>query len=339
MKKRYTRCALSAVIAVAMGVGGAAGVATAQDANNEAADFPNRPVTLITWSPAGGPIDILTRTIAQGLSEVWNQKVLVENRTGATGVIATQHAARLPADGYHLLMTTSTAHIANLYLQPSLSYDPKTDFEPVARLAAGSVVLMAPANAPFNDIDGLAEYARKQGTGMSYGTWGIGSSAHLYGELLKTKYNVPLVHVPYRGDVASTQDLVGGTLPVSFTGGVTARRLIEGGQAKALAQAAAERFSILPDVPTFKEQGYEGFDLMGWAGVFVPAGVPEPILAKISADLETVVKSPEVSKRLKDIGQDEIYMDHATMKEWLDSEFENWGQLIKDAGVDKLESK
>lgn len=327
-------------IATLIGFSSLGGGAVAQPSSADSvSNYPDRPVTIVSWSPAGGPIDILARTIAHGLSELWNEKVLVENRTGATGVIATQHAARATPDGYTLLITTSTAHIANLYLQPSLSYNPKTDFEPVARLAAGSVVLMAPANAPFNDIDGLIKYAREQGKEISYGTWGIGSSAHLYGELLKTRYNVPLVHVPYRGDVGSTQDLVGGTLPISFTGGVTAKRLIDAGQAKALAIASAQRFSALPNVPTFKEQGYEGFDLMGWAGIFVPAGTPQPIIEKLSKDLEKVVKSPEVSKRLLDIGQDEIYMDHAAMKVWLESEFENWGKLIKDSGVDKLVEK
>lgn len=301
----------------------------------QAADFPSHPVTLVTWSPAGGPIDTLARLIGTGLSERWGQTVLIENKTGASGAIAYQYVARAQPDGYTLLLTTSTSHIVNPMLQPNLTYDPAKDFQPLARLAAGSIVLLAAADAPYSTLDELKDYAVKQNDGLSYGSWGVGSSANLYGELLRVKYNFPLVHVPYRGDVLSTQDLIGGTLPVTFSGGVTARNLIDAGRVKALGQAAAQRFSALPDVPTFKEQGYEGFDLLGWAGVFGPAGMPEDLAQKIADTLRAVVADPEVSKRLAEMGQDAIFQGPAEFGQSLESDFAKWGELVELTGAKK----
>lgn len=318
----------------AVGLAGLAAIAVGLlPAVAQAQAFPSKPLTIVVPFPAGGTTDILARIIGQYMSIDLGQPVVIDNRAGAGGNIGSQAVARAPADGYTLLITTSTSHIVNPMLQPKLTYDPAKDFQPLARLAAGSVVLLARADAPFNTLDEFKAYAGQQNAGLSYGSWGIGSSAHLYGELLRAKYNVPLVHVPYRGDVLSTQDLVGGTLPVTFAGGVTARTLIDAGRAKALGQTAPQRFSALPDVPTFAEQGYDGFDLLGWAGIFAPSGLSPDLAARIAADLQAVVASPEVAKRLSEMGQDALFEGPEAFSRSLESDFRRWGELVRTTGV------
>jgi len=310
-----------------------AGMALAAPMAAASQAYPNRPVTLTTWSAAGGPIDTLARLLASGLSEQWGQPVVVENRTGASGTIAAQAVARAPADGYTLLLTTSTAHISNAILQPKLTYDPEHDFTPVAQVAAGTVLLLARADAPFDNLDELVAYARKQPDGMSFGSWGVGTSGHLYGELLKQKYDVPLLHVPYRGDMPASQDLLGGTLPLTFAGGTTARTLIESGRAKALGLTSAERAAALPQVPTFKEQGYDGFDLVGWAAIFAPAGVPSAIVEQIAGDVATLLQREDVRRKLSEMGQDAMYLPPAQFAPRIAEDFKRWGELIEQAGV------
>ncbi len=317
----------------ALAAGLAAVLASAAVPTFAAQTFPAKPVTLVTWSPAGGPLDTLARLVANQLGQRWGQPVVVENRTGASGAIGTQAVARAAPDGYTLLLTTSTAHLSTPILQPDVTFDPLKDFVPIAQLAAGSVVLLAPAKAPYDDVDGLVTYAKAQNAGLSFGSWGIGTSGHLYGELLRARYDVPMVHVPYRGDVVASQDLVGGNLAAMFAGGSTARTMIDGGRAKAIALASGQRFAALPEVATFGEQGYAGFDLVGWAGIFAPDGVPADIVTKISTDLGAMVQDPQVRQRLSDIGQDAMFEDAAAFAARLPADQAAWAGLIREAGV------
>src|SRR5687768_8352120 len=241
-------------------------LALAWTAALHAQTFPERMVRIVPFGTSGGPIDTIARLYADKLRERWKQTVLVEAKPGASGTLAADFVARAPADGHTLLFTLSLTHINNVVLQKNIPYDPVKDFEPLSQLATGGPALVAPASAPFNDLSGFVQYAKGKSGGVSYGTWGTGSSAHLFGELLARQTGARLLHVPYKGEAPAHLDMFGGALDVAWANPGTARNPARFGKIKVVGLTGSRRLQVIPGVALFTEQGYKGFDLDSWVG-------------------------------------------------------------------------
>ena len=295
--------------------------------------FPDRVVRIVPFGTAGGPIDTIARMYADKLRERWKQPVLVEAKPGASGTLAADFVARAPADGHTILFTLSLTHINNVVLQKNIPYDPVKDFEPLSQLATGGPALVAPASAPFDDLRGFVEYARGKTTGVSYGTWGTGSSAHLFGELLARQSGARLLHVPYKGEAPAHLDMFGGALEIAWANPGTARNHVRSGKLKVLGLTGSRRLQVLPGVSLFTEQGFKGFDLDSWVGTYAPAKTPRQRVNEIAAALRDVTKLPEITARWIDMGfeplgntPDEFARNHR-------NDFPKWVEIIKAAGV------
>jgi len=294
--------------------------------------FPSRPVRIVPFGTGGGPIDALARVYAEKLGTKFGQPVIVEPRPGASGIIAADYVAKAAPDGHTVLMTLPITHINNAILQPRLPYDPVKDFQPLSMVATGGPMLVARADAPYNNVKEFIEYAKKKGR-TTYGTWGNGSTAHLLGELLKRQIGTDLVHVAYKAESAAHIDLFGGALDFAWANPSTARAQSQAGKMKVLAIAATQRVSILPNVPTFREQGFQGFDLESWIGFYAPAKTPEPIVQAWVAALRETTALPEVRERLNAFGFDPLGNTPAQFMERYRSDYPRMAELIKAAGV------
>ncbi|MDX3904781.1 MAG: tripartite tricarboxylate transporter substrate binding protein [Pigmentiphaga sp.] len=285
-----------AVVAVALLGAAWAPARGAEDA------FPSRVVRIVPYGPGGSPIDVLARAYAERLRQIWGQPVVVDPRPGASGILAADAVAKAPADGYTLLITLQTTHINNAILHEKLPYDPVKDFQPLSQLAIGSgPVLVAPKAAQFSSLRELVDYAAKRPS-LTYGTWGNGTIAHLFGELFKQQAVPGLIHVPYKTESTAHQDMEAGRLDLAWANPGTARTMSRAGRMKVLGVPGRQRTEILSDVPTFLEQGFQGFELEGWIGAYAPAGIPQAVRDKLVSSLQAATRSPEVAARIVDIG-------------------------------------
>jgi len=260
------------------------------------ADFPNRPVRLIVPFAPGGGVDIVARLVAPKLSETWRQPVVVENKAGAVGALASEYVAHQAADGYTILIGVAGSHAIAQYLNPQLPYDPVRDFAGVTALAYSPLICLVAPDGPFHTMKDLVEYAKTKP--VPFGSPGAGSQPHLIGEMFNLAYGTQFQHVAYRGVAPAMQDLLGGHIPMVMGEMGSAKPLVSSGRLRALAVTGSKRNSSVPDVPTFTEAGYPNFDANSWFALFVPAATPKPIVDKIAADVTAAVRSPDVSARL-----------------------------------------
>lgn len=296
--------------------------------------FPSRPVRFVNWSNPGGNLDIVTRVLSEHAARKWGQGVVVDNRIGASGVIATEFVAKSPPDGYTVLITSSTGQVTNALVRLKLPFDPVKDFEPISLLVAGNVGLMANANAPYNNLKELVEYAKKSGKPLTYGTPGNGTSAHLYGEALRRQAGIELTHVPYKGgEMGAVTDIIGGNLDLTLISQGNAKTQSQGGRVKILAMSGEQRTRALPQVPTFQEQGYTGFGLAGWIAAYVPAATPKPVAAKISSTLQEILRQPDVAARLDGLGYEVIGGTQDELRAFYAQEYKRFAELVKNAGI------
>jgi tripartite-type tricarboxylate transporter receptor subunit TctC len=299
-----------------------------------AQDYPSRPIRFVTWSSPGGNIDVLTRLVGEQVSKRFGQPVIVENRVGASGAIAAEHVARAAPDGYTVLFTTNTTHISNPLITPKLPYDPIRDFEPLGELVAGQMALVAAANAPYSTVREFVEWARRQPRGASYGSWGVGGGGHLLGEQLRRQGGIELTHVPYKGgELAAMSDLVGGSIEVSFMAQGNAKIQSQAGRIKVLGISGTRRNIGLPQVPTFAEQGFKGFEITGWIAAYAPAGTPAPIIDRLSTAMRESLRVPEVASRLEGLGFDPVGSTPEQFRRSFDADFKLWSELIRNAGL------
>jgi tripartite-type tricarboxylate transporter receptor subunit TctC len=303
-------------------------------APSQAADaYPSRPIKLITPYGAGGVIDVIARILADKLSERLGQRVVVENKPGANGIIGADAVAKSPPDGYTLMITTSSTQLNNAAMYASLPYDPQKDFAPISQIAWGSVLLVAAAEFPASDMPHFIALARARGKATTYGSWGVGSSGHLYGELLKRTYALDLVHVVFKGEGPAILELRGGQLDATFASPNAAKPQVLAGAVKALGMTGPRRSPAMPDVPTFGEQGLAGFELAGYEAVYAPAGTPAPIIARLERELIAIVRLPEVETRLLDLGQIPIASTVAAFEASLREEAPKWHALVRASGA------
>ncbi|WP_051953245.1 tripartite tricarboxylate transporter substrate binding protein [Xenophilus azovorans] len=296
--------------------------------------FPSRPIRVVVPFAAGGAIDVAVRAMTDRVAQEVRQPVVVEAKPGAATILGAEAVASAAPDGYTVLVTTSSTTINNAGAYKKLPYDPARSFAPVTQVSMGSVMFAGPANAPYADLQGFVRWAKAQGRPISYGSWGKGSSAHLFGELLRMRHGLPMQHVPYKGDVAALTDLRGGVIDSTFCSPVSARPLVRANAVKALGMTGPRRSGGLPELPTFGEQGLEGFELAGYVAVYVPAGTPAPVIRKLNQAFVAAIRTPEVSQRLIDQGQDPVAGTPEELAAVYERDAPQWLALMKAAGVE-----
>ena len=306
--------------------------AWATAARAQAAPFPNRVIRIVPFGTAGGPIDTLARAFGDRLQQRWGQPVIVDAKPGASGIIAADFVAKAAPDGHTVLFTLPLTHVNVPILQAKVPYDPVKDFTPLSMVAAGGPMIVARANAPYNTLREFVDFARQQKV-MNYGTWGNGSTAHLFGELLRRQTGTNLVHVAYRSEAAVHNDLFGDTLDFAWANPSTARNHSQAGKMKVLGIAGTSRVSVLPNVPTFKEQGFQGFDIDSWIGVYAPANLPADIQNAWVQALREITRQPEIAARLLAFGFEPLGNTPPEFLERYKADYPRMAELIKAAGV------
>lgn len=305
-------------------------IAPAQD---QARDFPSKPIRLIVGYAAGGGADITARLIAEALQSVWGSPVVVVNQAGGTGNIATEAVARAEPDGYTLLHCTIASH-AITPASKKLKYDHIRDFAPVSMIGSVPNVLVVHPSMPAKSLREFIAYAKANPGKLSYGSNGVGGSPHLSMELLKSLTGIDIVHVPYKGGASALNDLIGGQIPaasVTLAGApVTA---IESGKVRALGVTSARRNKHAASIPTFAEGGVSGYDVSSWHGICAPAAVPKPIIAKLNAGLVKVLNSPQLVQRLEEQGFEVTPGTPEQFGAHIQSETIKWQKVIREAGI------
>ena len=297
------------------------------------ADYPSKPIRLITPFNPGGAIDVLTRLIGERLSTRLGQPVVVEAIPGANTIIGTQAMLKAAPDGHTFMITTMSTTVNNPAMYAKLPYDPVRDLAPITQLSYGSVLLVAPANASYNDVKGFIEWARAQNRPINYGSWGIGSSGHLYGQVLQRDHGIKLNHVPYKGDVLAIVDVQNGNLDVTFSSPTSAKPRIAAKAIKPLGMTGPTRSVSMPELATFGEQGVKGLDLAVWVGVYAPGGTPKPIRERLQRELKTVMSDPEITKRMHDQGQVPIGNTPDEFQANYQADAPRWAELIRASGA------
>jgi len=296
--------------------------------------FPGKPVRIVPFGTAGGPVDIIARLYAERLRARWSQPVIVEAKPGASGTLAADLVAKAPPDGTTFLITLSLTHINNVVVQKNIPYDPFRDFEPLSQLAVGyGPALIAPAGAPFSDLRELIAYAKRKPAGLTYGTWGTGSTPHLFSELLARQAGVQLVHVPYKGEAAAHLDLFAGALDLAWANTGTARTHLASHKVKVLGATGSKRSDVLPDTPLFGEQGFSGFELTTWIGAYAPARTRPAVVSELSAALREATRAPEIAARWRDIGFEPTGTTSEEFARIHKADFPKWTQMIQAAGI------
>ena len=297
-----------------------------------AASFPNRSIKIVPFGTAGGPIDTLARIYGDKLQQRWGQPIVVEARPGASGIIAADYVAKAAPDGYTVMMTLPLTHVNNAILQPKLPYDPVKSFTPLSMLAVGGPMVVVRANASFNTLKDLVEFAKKKGN-LSYGTWGNGSSAHLFGELLAQQSGTSLVHAAYKSEAAAHNDLFGELLDFAWANPSTAKAQVQGGKMKVLGVAGTRRVSTMPQIATFSEQGFKGFDLDSWIGMYAPANLPAELQNAWVNALREITAMPDVQAKLISFGFEPLGNTPQQFMEVYKADYPRVAELIKAAGV------
>jgi tripartite-type tricarboxylate transporter receptor subunit TctC len=269
-------------------------------AQAQAQNFPVRPVHVIVPFAPGGGVDIVARLIAPKLGEAWGQPVVIENKPGAVGAVASEYVMHQPADGYTVLIGVAGSHAIAQYLNPNLGYDPVRDFAGVTVLSYSPLICLVAPSSPFRSMKELVEFAKT--TTVPFGSPGVGSQMHLIGEMFNLNYGTKFQHVAYRGVAPAMQDLLGGHIPMVMGEMGSAKPLVTSGQLRALAVTGTKRNASVPDVPTFTQAGFPNFEVNSWFALFLPAATPKPIVDKIAADVSKIVRTGEISARLADDG-------------------------------------
>src|SRR6476659_4836910 len=296
-----------------------------------AQSFPSRPVRIFVPYPAGGGVDVLTRTLGDVVSKQWGQSVVVENRPGAGGVIASQAVVTSAPDGYTLIMVAS-GHATNPLLYAKIPYDTFKDFTPISLLASSPNILLVRADSPFRTMADLIAAAKAKPGSLSFAHAGTGTSTHLAGELLKALAKIDLTAIPYKGYEHAINNLLGGQIPMSFNNGPESVGQIEAGTVRALAVTTASRASFLPDVPSMAET-VPGYDTEVWWGLLGPAGMPRDLAEKISHDFVAALNTEAVKERLTRLGASPIGSSPQQFDAKIRADYKKWGPIIEAAGM------
>jgi len=298
-----------------------------------AQSFPVKPVRVITPFTAGSAIDTLARVVGQKLGDTWGQQVVIDNRIGANGIIGTEAAAKAPADGYTVYLGNISTLAVNPHLYLKLPYDALRDFAPVTLAATIPVVLVVHPSLPVKSVRELIALAKAHPGQLNYASGGTGSAQHLPMEMLRVETGINIVHVPYKGLGPAFSDVLGGQVPMMFTGVSNVVPYMKTGRLRVLAIGSPKRSATLPDVPTVAEAGVPGFDFDSWTGYLVPVGTPRELIVKLHADITRTLAAPEVRDKLVTLGFDLVGGTPEAFATLIRNDIARFGKLIKAAGI------
>ena len=305
---------------------------TAAHAASAQGNWPTKSVTLVV--PYGpGSTDTFSRILVERLTQIWGQTIVIDSRPGGSGVLGMTVGRDAAPDGYTLLLGMSGPLAGNPNLMPKLPYDPLKDYTMVAGLLQIPLMFIAHPDAPFNSIQEMVDYAKKNPGKLEWGSPGNGTTNHLGGELFKTRAGIDILHVPYKAAARGVSDVAGGHIKM-LSGGVSeSTALIKAGKLKGLAVTGLQRAPMLPDVPTVSESGFPGYENVGWGGMLAPQGVPRPIVEKIEADLRRVLAEPAFRARMIQTGLVPDFRDGPAFRSYVVGEIEKWGKVVKQANI------
>jgi tripartite-type tricarboxylate transporter receptor subunit TctC len=311
-------------VAALAGLGGAQ-VALAQA-------YPARPVRLVVPYAAGGPVDIVGRIVAQKLSEVFHQQVIVDNRAGGGGNIALEIVARSAPDGYTLLMGANGVIAINPSLYKTMPVDTQKDFAPVSLVASSPMILVVHPSVAAGSVKDLIALARAKPGAVTYASSGSGSTAHLSSELFKSMAKIDMLHVPYKGAGPALTDLVGGQVQIMFTGVSSTLPFVKSGKLKALAVSSEKRLPLMPDMPTVAET-LPGYEVLTWYGVFAPAATPRPVVDRLNATIAQSFATADAKAKLAALGADAQTNTPQEFAQAVKRETAKWAKIVKESGA------
>jgi tripartite-type tricarboxylate transporter receptor subunit TctC len=300
-----------------------------------AQQYPTKPITLLVGYPPGGSVDATARVVAERLSQMLKQPVVVANHPGATGNIAAEQLAKAAPDGYTLYVGTSI-NAVSVSLFKSLPYDPVKDFAPISRLVESPSILVVSPAVPARNVKELVALAKASPGKLTYATTGPGSSPHLCAELFSTLAGIKMLHVPYKGGGETMQDLISGRVDLTFSNPTSIMQLVESGRIRALAATTAKRFSQMPELPTMIDAGYPDFDLSAWYALYAPSGTPPGIIALLNADLAKILAMPDVKELLAKQGLEASPSTPEALGDELKSDIAKYAKLLRDADVQPM---
>jgi len=301
-------------------------------AQTSAAPYPNKPIRMIAPSGAGGPVDVICRAVSQGLGEVLGQQLVVENRVGAAGLIGTETVVKSAPDGYTLLFCFSGPLAIVPNLNPNTPYDPQRDLVAISQVAAAPYVLLVHPSVPAKSVKQLVTLAKSRPGKMNFGSGGTGVGIHMAGELFKVAAGVNIVHVPYKGAAPAMTALMAGEVDMMFNGMSPAIPHIKSGRVRALAVGGAKRSSLLPELPTVKEAGFE-FNTEGWYGILAPRGTPPAIITRLHEATVRALAGPELKGILAKMAVETVGSLPADFARQIRDESALWAKVIKAAGI------
>ena len=296
------------------------------------ADYPNKPIKLIVAFPPGGTSDVMGRLMSEELTKVLKQPVVVENIGGAGGIVGTDRAVKMPADGYTIIQTGVGQNAVAHGLDPNIKYNSVTDFIHLTQVHSGPNVLLVHPSLPFKTVKELVEHAKKNPGKLDYG-YTHAASGHMAMELFKQTAGIFLTGIPYRGGGPMLNDLLAGTVPMVFLNQDVALPHVKAGKLRALAVTSKERNALYPDVPTVSESGYKGFEALSWSGLSVAKGTPQPIVDKLEAAMAQAMQSANFKQRLTSTGFVIPAQGSKPYTEFVKSELDQWTRVIKTAGI------
>ena len=296
------------------------------------AAYPDHPIKLIVPVPPGGGVDLLSRAIGAKMQQSMGQPVIIENKAGASAAIGTEALAKSPPDGYTIMMGYS-AHATNPIFVAKLPYDTSKDFTAIAHVGYIPLILVVNASSPYKSVQELIAAAKAKPGQLQFASGGAGAGAHLSGELLKTTANVDIVHVPYKGNAPALNDLLGGQVTMMFDTITTSLPHVKSGKLRALAVTSPKRSPLAPDIPTMIEAGLPDFDISAWYVMFAPAGTPKDVVARLNAEINAILKDPEVVKKLNAAGFDLVGGTPEEFAAIIAGETAKWAPVIKSANI------
>jgi len=296
--------------------------------------WPVKPIRWIVPYAAGGFADIRARKIGIELAKNLGQSVVIENRTGAGGVIGTDVVAKAPADGYTIGMGNLAALAVNVSLMKKLPYDPVKDLQPVVLIERSPLILVAGPGLKASNLQELVAYAKANPGKVGFASSGIGGAHHLSGEMLKLRTGIDIVHIPYKGGAPAAADLMAGHVPMMFEMGYSALPSVKSGKTRALAVTSAQRIALLPDVPTMAEAGQAGFESYNWQGVVVPAGTPRTIVDRLNREFNAILALPEQRDSILATASEVAGGTPEAFRELIHSETAKWAQVVKAAKIE-----
>ncbi len=295
-------------------------------------DYPNKPIRIIVPYGAGGGSDVLARTLAAHLQGIWGQAITVENRAGASGNIGTEAVVRTAADGYTLLLQNNTM-VINLAVTGKLNYDPEKDLTPIMLLGITPIALAAHPSLNVKTLKDLQDLSKAKPNTLSYGSCGIGTPQHFVMELVKQKANLDANHVGYKGCAPGLTDVLGGQIPLAILSANLIAPHAKAGKLIALGLGASKRYALMPDTPTFEEQGYKPLDISNWYALMGPAKIPSDVLAKIRGEVQKAMNNPEIQAKLSNAGVEPFIGDGNALAQLIKTDLVKYTQLAKSANI------